>query len=166
MNYCSLSKRIIYEDYVYYNLLELCETDIKFINIIKSSYLTLMKELTETSDISDELFISNLRKINEYGIIYVCVKGDYSDFEIIGSGTLIVEPKIIRGGKPVGHIEDIVVKKKYRGNKISFFILDLLKKTASDIGCYKVILDCTENLCHVYELNNFQKKGVQMAIYF
>ena len=57
MNYCSLSKRIIYEDYVYYNLLELCETDIKFINIIKSSYLTLMKELTETSDISDELFM-------------------------------------------------------------------------------------------------------------
>ena len=50
---------------------------------------------------------------------YFCLE----EFIIIASGTIIIEPKIIRGGQNVGHIEDIVVKNNFRGKGISKAIL-------------------------------------------
>jgi glucosamine-phosphate N-acetyltransferase len=87
------------------------------------------------------------------------------DFDIIASGTIIIEPKIIRGGKSVGHIEDIVVKKEYRGNKIAQDIIEQLNGLARENNCYKIILDCAENVKKVYENYGFEEKGYQMAVY-
>jgi len=95
----------------------------------------------------------------------------YEDFirrniEIICSGTIIIEPKIIHGCKNVGHIEDIVVKSAFRGNNLSQTILHKLKIYAEEKNCYKVILDCHENLKKNYMRNGFEVKGIQMAVYF
>ena len=46
---------------------------------------------------------------------------DDNPFKIIASGTVIIEPKIIRNGMSCGHIEDIIVKKEYRGGNIILF---------------------------------------------
>jgi len=87
-------------------------------------------------------------------------------FDIIASGTILIEPKFIRGGKSVGHIEDIVVKNTYRGRHISCDILYLLKNVAREKQCYKVILNCNEQVKRVYEISGFKEKGIQMALYF
>jgi glucosamine-phosphate N-acetyltransferase len=83
----------------------------------------------------------------------------------VGSGTIIIEPKIIHGGKNVGHIEDVIVKNSYRGFNVSQDILDLLKIEAGEKNCYKVILDCAEEIQRVYIKSGFEQKGVQMALY-
>ena len=85
--------------------------------------------------------------------------------KIIASGTVIFEPKIIRGGKYVGHIEDIVVSKSYRKQGISQEILRRLMAASTRKGCYKTILDCECNVNSVYEKAGFTEKGVQMAYY-
>jgi glucosamine-phosphate N-acetyltransferase len=44
-------------------------------------------------------------------------------------------------------------------------VLNLLKLFARENNCYKVILDCDENIKKVYSKNGFIIKGVQMAEY-
>lgn len=60
-----------------------------------------------------EIF-NSLRKFNTY----VIVIEDVLKSQIIAAGTLLVELKFLRGGGLVGHIEDIVTDKNYRGKKL------------------------------------------------
>lgn len=138
------------------------------IDIIKYRHLTLLSELTVTTELDTPLYLEFVKKISNMGCIIVAfIENPLSNkFDIIGSGTIIIEPKLIREGKNVGHIEDIVVKKQYRGKGISSDILALLKNTARELDCYKIILDCKEEIKEVYTKSGFEEKGIQMAIYF
>ena len=101
------------------------------------------------------------------GTIIVGVIIDSSNnIEIIASGTIIIEPKIIREGQNVGHIEDIVVTKHMRSRGISSKILDILKLIARENNCYKVILDCNDEVKNVYIKNGFNVNSIQMVEYF
>ena len=40
------------------------------------------------------------------------------DGKVVGSTTLLIEPKFIHNGGLVGHIEDVVVNKEFQGQKI------------------------------------------------
>jgi glucosamine-phosphate N-acetyltransferase len=138
------------------------------IEIIKEHYLHLLTELTETTELDTNLFLENIKKINSMGTIIICYieNPSLNGFKIVASGTIIIEPKLIRGGRNIGHIEDIVVRSGYRGYKISQDILDLLKIEAREKNCYKVILDCENSIKKVYSRSGFEEKGIQMAIYF
>jgi glucosamine-phosphate N-acetyltransferase len=135
---------------------------------IITSYIKLIKQLSDTIDYDIDKFMVNLNQINNYGIIYVaCLNLPPSDdFIIIGSGTCFLEPKIIHNFMNVGHIEDIVVDANFRGKGIVHNILNHLKNYAVSNNCYKVILDCHPDLVKVYSKSNYIQKGVQLAIYF
>ena len=152
----------------YNKLTTLLERYPTYIEIIKEKYLALLRQLTETPDISTHLFANNIKKISETGSIIVCyIENPLSrDFNIIGSGTIIIEPKLIRGGKCVGHIEDIVASSEYRGKGIGKDLIGLLQEEGREKNCYKIILDCVEDLEEFYCKNGFKKKGIQMALYF
>lgn len=136
---------------------------------IKIQYLKLLGELSSAPDLDDKIFEDNLSKISRMGKIivgYVINSINPNQIEFVCSGTVIIEPKIIRGGKSVAHIEDIVVSSKWRGKKISQSILNQLKDFALNSNCYKVILDCVSGVSGVYKSNGFEIKGLQMAKYF
>ena len=95
------------------------------------------------------------------GLIYVC----YNKTGLLGTATLIYEPKIIRGLGTVGHIEDVVVCKNNRGQGIASALLQHLIQVAKP-RCYKVILDCSEENETFYNRNGFQVHGKEMALYF
>jgi glucosamine-phosphate N-acetyltransferase len=149
------------------NLFDFTNNNLLFLETIKSKYIKLLSELTICNDISNELFINNISSINNIGIIYIGFVGSLFEktFDIVCSGTIIIEPKIIRNGNSVGHIEDIVVKSDYRGKGISNILLNLLKKYGFEHNCYKIILDCNESVIKVYEKNGFKNNGFQMVIY-
>lgn len=156
------------EDITFCSLLKLLNENTSYIEKIKDIYLLLLSELTLTNYLETDLFLNNLKKIYEQGEIIIAYTGtfDNENFEIIASGTIIIEPKIIREGKSVGHIEDIVVAKHFRSLGLSQRILDMLKQIAREKNCYKVILDCSEEVKKVYIKNSFQVKGIQMVEYF
>ena len=141
---------------------------------VKNQYISLLSQLTTVDDMSVEKFDESIRKICEMGDIVVCVREakilgsncEAINQQIVGSGTIIYEPKIIHGGKSVGHIEDIVIDKSYRGLKIATEIIKKLTECAKTHNCYKVILDCSADMETYYERRGFTKKGAQMAIYF
>ena len=154
-------------DITYTTLYGLIQSNLDKIEQIKEQYLLLLSNLTVTGYIETNLFIENINKISHMGSIIVgFVTDQRGNIEIIASGTVIIEPKIIRQGKNVGHIEDIIVAPHMRGKGLSQKILDFLKRFAKESNCYKVILDCSEEVKNVYTKNNFIVKGVQMAEYF
>lgn len=138
----------------------------ELIEDIKSQYLYLLSQLTETPIITTEEFINQIIKISEIGDIIICYSNEHNKVTIVGSGTIIYEPKIIHGCKNVGHIEDIVVYEKYRGYGIAKKILEKLVDLASIKNCYKVILDCKKDLITFYEKNGFCQNNYQMTKYF
>ena len=150
------------------NLMDLMNKYVDNFDIIKDKHLSLLSELSVVTELDNNLYLENLEKISNMGTIIVCyIDTPLSEnFDIIASGTIIIETKLIRGGKSVGHIEDIVVKSTHRGKQISSDILNLLKNIAREKDCYKVTLDCNEEVKKVYNRSGFEEKGIQMAIYF
>jgi len=144
----------------YISLLELIEDE--QMNI-KSQYIHLLSYLTSTYDLTMEQFNQNIKDIFAMGIIIVCILREPSGIKLLGSGTIIIEPKLIHGGKSVGHIEDVVVHPAYRNQGIAQTILDKLVDYSKD-DCYKVILNCNPNMEQFYNRAGFEKKCIQMAL--
>ena len=139
----------------------------EIISEINNQYTELLSSLTKADKLSNDFFLQKIEEISTMGEIIICYYIDSIDkIHIIGTGTIIYEPKIIHNGKYVGHIEDIVVSEKHRNLGIARSILTELKKHAYVKDCYKVILDCSEENIKFYEKNDFIYKGAQMAVYF
>ena len=130
---------------------------------IKSQYIHLLSYLTSTYDLTIEHFNQNIQEISKMGIIIVCILRENGSVKLLGSGTIIIEPKIIHGGKSVGHIEDLVVHPQYRNIGIAQNILDKLI-SYSKKDCYKVILNCNPNMEQFYNRAGFEKKCIQMSL--
>ena len=156
----------------YDTLLNIYQNNRKLIEDIKAQYINLLLFLTNTPDIPTEEFIDKIYEISKIGDIIICYFTNGTEFNedikinIIGSGTVIYEPKIIHGCASVGHIEDIVVHKNYRSNGVAKNILNRLIDMAKNNNCYKVILDCKHELVNFYEMNGFKNNGNQMSKYF
>jgi len=137
------------------------------IDVLCREYMKLLSMLTDAPIISTATFINKVMEISNMGEIIVCylIDVESNEMTIVGSGTLIIEPKLIHGGKYVGHIEDIVVHESYRKRGIAQEILSRLQSISEDRNCYKIILDCTDDIMSVYKKSGFTQHGVQMARY-
>jgi glucosamine-phosphate N-acetyltransferase len=132
------------------------------IEYIKNNYIKLLSYLSIVNDISSNEFKNYIDDIYKNGIIYVIT---INDIDIIGTGTIFLEQKIIRNCKKVGHIEDVIVHPDYRNKGYSSLIVNKLKDYGFENNCYKIILDCDENIKKVYEKCGFKNKSIQMSNY-
>ena len=57
---------------------------------------------------------------------------------LVGTGTVMIQQKFIRGGGKVGFIEDIVVSDKARGTGLGKLLIQHLIRVGQERGCYKV----------------------------
>lgn len=73
----------------------------------------------------------------------------YEDM-IIGTGSIIIENKIIHNMGKIGHIEDVVVDKEFRGSGLAKMIMERLIESAKANGCYKIILDAADDVKDFY----------------
>ena len=119
-----------------------------------NGFLTTLDSLRQASDIdrnkADEIF----EKINsnpDHIVVIAEVDG-----KIVGTTTLLIEPKFIHKGGLVGHIEDVVVDKNFQGQKIGEKIMKYLLEFAKNRGCYKTILDSTDDVKPFYEKLGFK----------
>ena len=119
-----------------------------------NGFLTTLDSLKQASDNdrnkADEIF----EKINSNPDHIVAIAE--LDGKIVGATTLLIEPKFIHKGGLVGHIEDVVVDKNFEGQKIGEKIMKYLLEFAKNRGCYKTILDCTDDVKPFYEKLGFK----------
>ena len=121
---------------------------------LENGFLTSLDSLRKASDIDKNKAKEIFKKIDsnpDYTIAVAEIDG-----KIVGSTTLLIEQKFIHQGGLVGHIEDVVVDKNFQGQKIGEKIMKYLLEIAKNQGCYKTILDCTDDVKPFYEKLGFK----------
>ncbi len=118
-------------------------------------FLTSLDSLKKASDLNENKAkdVFNKIKSNPNHLVFVVILDD----KVVGSTTLLIEPKFIHQGGNVGHIEDVVIAKEFQssgiGEKLINFVLEYAKKN----DCYKTILDCSDDVKPFYEKIGFKK---------
>lgn len=85
--------------------------------------------------------------------------------EIVGTATLLIQNNVSHGGRPYGHIENVVIDRNLRGFGIGSILIEQLKNLAKESMCYKVILNCNTGNVNFYGNNGFKETGeVEMRI--
>ncbi len=135
--------------------------ELKESDLVKGSgFFETLSVLTKAPVISIEKGQEIFKQCQMFGKkIYVA---DASDNGIVSTVVLMVEPKFIRGGDPVAHIEDVVTQKEWEQNGIATKLMIRAIEEAKKQGCYKVILDCSEENVPFYENLDFEKCEIQM----
>jgi glucosamine-phosphate N-acetyltransferase len=128
---------------------------------LKSQYLHLLGYLSIAPDVPLRVFLDALEEIRSQGDIQVAYTLENGKCYLHGSAKILYETKISHGCKKVGHIEDVVVLPNQRNQGIAQTLLRNLITTAS-ITCYKVIMDCKEELLPLYEKGGFRKSGLHL----
>jgi len=130
------------------------------------SFLRLLTQLTEVGEVTDEFFTARLTEVQTDKYQRMLVLESQKTKTIVGTGSLIVEPKFIHETGLVGHVEDIVIEETLRGHGLGSIVLQRLLELAQGAGCYKCILDTKEKNVGFYEKHGFKLKDVMMARYF
>ncbi len=120
-----------------------------------NGFLTTLDSLRQTSGIDKSKAEKIFEKINS-NPDHIIVVAEL-DGKIVGTTTLLIEQKFIHGGGLVGHIEDVVIDKNFQGQKIGEKIIKYLFEFAKNRGCYKTILDCTDDVKPFYEKLGFKQ---------
>jgi len=136
------------------------------LNDYNKDYCNLLEQLTTINNITYDMFNKQFINIDTNENHYIIVIEDLQKKKIIGSGTLLIENKFIHNCKNVGHIEDIVINKQYRNNKLGGKLIKILVNIATKNNCYKVILNCSNNLITYYKKIGFGKEINSMVYRF
>lgn len=125
-------------------------------------FLNALNCLSDIGIISEQMF--------EKRFYDICNSPDYHiivaelDGQIIGSATLFIEMKFIHSCGSVGHIEDVVTRKGFEKRGIASELIKHLLFIAKEKKCYKVILDCREELGSFYKKFGFRFNECQMRL--
>lgn len=125
--------------------------------------MSLLSHLTKVDELTSEQLHALFDERVRTGIVTKVVV-DTSNGSVVGTGSLVVERKFTRGGRCVGHIEDVVTDLRYRGRGVGALLMRDLCAIAKDRDCYKVILDCTDANVPFYERYGFVKCENQMRL--
>jgi len=124
--------------------------------------MNLMEQLTEAPPIKFEDFVKQYIKFGYNTSIYVIE--DEKNKKIVGYGAIYIDYKFYRNCKNVGHIEDIIIDKDYRGKGLSKLIINKLLESAREKDCYKIILNCKDEYVGYYQKMGFKIVGNTMVI--
>ena len=105
-----------------------------------------------------DLFISNLNPNRHIIVIYE------KDNEIVGTGSLLIEPKLTYNICYLGHIENIFIDEKYRNKGIGKEIVEYLVNYAREKLCYRIDLACEDKLINFYSGLGFNKQLICMSM--
>ncbi|CAG0896110.1 unnamed protein product [Darwinula stevensoni] len=122
-------------------------------------YVELLKQLTDVGTVTREMFTEKFKRMKSCKETYfITVMEDLTTGKIIGSGSLVLEEKFIHSCASRGRIEDIVVDSSYRGKQLGKYIVMLLTGIAKKLKCYKITLDCRDQMVPFYESLGYKKE--------
>jgi glucosamine-phosphate N-acetyltransferase len=141
---------------------------------IRRGFLETLLNLSEVSpqlvDLHERIFEERRRLKLTYGgrriPVYYTVVAVRGDSQVIATATLLTELKHIHDGGLVGHVEDVSRRAgpEYRGLGAGRACVEELIRFGRTIGCYKIILDCSEKNVPFYESLGFRRHEVSMRL--
>jgi len=134
-----------------------------------AGHLDVLGDLAWIGSITEEQWTAQfdlMSKCNGTYYVLVLVDGNGEEAKIVGTGALIVERKFLCELGTQGHIEDIAIKAEYQGKRFGFKLIEALDHIASQVGCYKTVLDTSQGKTAFYEKNGYENSGCAMHHYF
>lgn len=129
------------------------------VNDYNAGFLTILGQLTAVGNISEQSFIDRFKAMKDSGdTYYVTVIEDLNKRLVVATGTLIIEQKFIHECATRGRIEDLVVNIEYRGHHFGKIIVKILESLAMKLKCYKLTLECRDNMVTFYRSLGFKKE--------
>ena len=123
-------------------------------------YLELLSQLTKVGSYSKSKYEAHFDAMKQMtGCHYIVVIEDTEIAKVVANATLLVEKKFIHGAVNRGRIEDVVVDKDYRKLHLGSFLMELLTVLSSELGCYKVTLDCKPEVEGFYHKFGYINEG-------
>ena len=119
-------------------------------------YYPLINEFRSTV-FSEKQFVDYMTNLPSNIEIWALEK----DNQIVGTSTVIYEPKLIHNMCTYAHIEDVCISGKYRGQGLGSIMLKKIFKVIKKRDCLKVTLVCDEKTSQFYIKNSLEKRGVQ-----
>ena len=150
------------EPSIKYAIREIEESDIE-----NGGLLEVLENLAPVGGLTRPAAAAILKDIksNPLHRIYVAVvQEDTEQGLVIGTTTLLVEPKFIFGGGRVGHIEDVAVRAGYQTRGIGFKLVKYATEQAVLMGCVRIVLDCSDKNIPFYEKIGYSYHGNTMKI--
>tara|TARA_Y100001936_G_C15499562_1_gene372573 strand:- start:33 stop:452 length:420 start_codon:yes stop_codon:yes gene_type:complete len=130
------------------------------INDFEMGLMDLLGQLTEAPNIKFEDFVKQFIKFGYNTRIYVIEH----EKRIIGYGSIYIDYKFYRNCKNVGHIEDLIIDEKFRGNGYSKLIVKELIEFGKEKECYKIILNCKDHYVGFYQKMGFKLNDNTMEL--
>ncbi|KFD47987.1 acetyltransferase, GNAT family [Trichuris suis] len=132
---------------------------LSFTSYLNAGYLELLSQLTEIGNVSFDSFVEQFRLIqNRTDSYYIVVVEDTTKKIIVATCSLVLEHKFIHSCGARGRLEDLVVLREYRSRQLGKLLLESLRQLAKHLRCYKVSLECKDELVPYYEQFGFQKE--------
>lgn len=122
----------------------------------------LLNQLTNSPKLSEEEFSSIITELPQNHRIFLL----YENNVLAGMCTILIEQKLTYNGSKIAHIEDVVVDKKYRGKGYAKKLVNHCIDIAKLYNCYKIILNCSDEVKPLYEKCGFTHKTNGMSLYF
>lgn len=126
-------------------------------------HLKALAQLTSVGDVTEEMYCAFLQRLPSNHLVLVAV--DEATDTVVGSATLLIEPKLIHGASAAGHIEDVVILDTWRGTGLGKMLVRRLVALAAQRGCYKVLLDCAPHNIQFYLKCGLEEHGAMMSSY-
>ena len=131
-----------------YRIREIVEKD------IESGGCEVLENLAPVGDLSKptaKVILKELKSNPLHRIFVAVVQDGINQGLIIGTTTLLVEPKFIFGGGRVAHIEDVAVRAEYQRKGIGFKLVNYATEQAAIMRCVRTVLDCSDENIPFYE---------------
>jgi len=133
---------------------------------LSRGHLSVLSVLTSAPDVSETQYLQAFAAMQSCSNTYfTLVIVSRATDTIVGAGTVFMEQKFTRNLGIVGHIEDIVVDKSMQGRKLGLRIINALTGISEAKGCYKTILNCSDDNIAFYKKCGYEKKENEMVKY-
>ena len=145
-----------------YTIREIEDSDIE-----SGGLLEVLENLAPVGGLSKPAANAILKEIksNPLHRIFVAVVEDgRNQGLIIGTTTLLVEPKFIFCGGRVAHIEDVAVRAEYQRKGIGFRLVNYATEQAAIMRCVRTVLDCSDENIPFYEKIGYSYHGNSMKV--
>lgn len=124
------------------------------------SLRTLSGDDTESDDEDRVLSFRMKRAIGAEVTMFVAREGGI----IVGTASVIIEPKLIHGGSYAGHLEDVSVAETHWRKGVASSLIERVIAYCREKGCYKITLDCDAVYAPLYEKLGFRYDCLAMRM--
>lgn len=129
---------------------------------ITPDFFTTLAHLSASTASDTHKGLSQFKHIKKNKFHHIFVAIDTEKGIVIGTATVLIEPKFIHDCGSLAHVEDVVVNEGYEGQGIGKALMQRVMKEAKKAQCYRVLLDCSDKNIPFYEKLGFTKRGNEM----